>query len=54
VHLNGEINASKQEIAINKRTEAGRPPLIIDDETQICNNYNITIVQEIQMMTQVA
>ena len=46
----GEANIIKRDIAIARRDEAGRPPLAITPETRICNNCNISINQEIQIL----
>lgn len=50
VRINGEQNAAKREIAINRRIDGNMPEVVIDDETRICNNCNISIVREIRMM----
>lgn len=51
VRLGGvDNNILRQEIAINRRDQAGRPPIPIADESRICNNCNITILREIRML----
>jgi len=51
VRLGGENNnVVRQDIAISRRDQAGRPPIDITNKTRICNNCNITILREIQML----
>lgn len=48
--IHGEANIIKRDIAIARRDAAGRPPLAVTPETRICNNCNISIFQEIQIL----
>lgn len=48
--LIGAENDVKREFAITRRNEAGRPLFVINTETRICNNCNVIITQEIQML----
>lgn len=48
--IHGEAIIIKRDIAIARRDVAGRPPLAITPETRICNNCNISIFQEIQIL----
>ena len=50
VYLYGEQNVPKQEKAILKRSNLQLPPLDILENTQICNNCNVSIVRETQEM----
>lgn len=48
VRLFGENNAAKRDIAIRRRGNQGRDPLVINEQARICNNCNISIAEEIQ------
>lgn len=45
--LNGEENATKREIAITRRNQLGHPPLDITNDSRICLNCNVSIINEI-------
>lgn len=45
--IDGDNNAAKKEIAITRRETFGRPPLLINDQTRICFNCNVSILNEI-------
>jgi len=48
--IGGENNLVRQEIAIARRENAGRQIQLIGNETCLCNNYNIGILREIQIL----
>lgn len=50
--INGDNNAHKREIAIFRRHEANHPLLEPNDGTRICNQCNISIVNEIRILEQ--
>ncbi|KAJ8930218.1 hypothetical protein NQ314_016994, partial [Rhamnusium bicolor] len=45
--IDGDNNAAKKEIATTRRETSGRPPLLINDQTRICFNWNVSILNEI-------
>jgi len=45
-----EDNAVKREISINRRRETDKSAIEIVNETQICNNCNILICQELRIL----
>lgn len=47
VRLLGENNAARRDIAIRRRANQGRDPLVINVGSRICNNCNRSIAEEI-------
>lgn len=43
-------DAIKREIALSRRNTDNRGPIVIDDNTRLCNNCNISIVNEIRAL----
>lgn len=50
--IDREEDILKREIAITRRDANNRQPLEINDRTRLCNNCNISITHEIQMLQQ--
>lgn len=52
VRIDREEDALKREIARTRRDAGNRQPLDINDRTRLCNNCNISIVNEIDILQQ--
>lgn len=52
VRIGGNENIIKNQIAITRRDELGHPPLELHNETRLCTNCNISILQEITLLNE--
>lgn len=50
IHIFGEENAVKQQVAIIRRANNGGVPAVIDENSRICAPCNISIVQELELL----
>ncbi|XP_018372832.1 PREDICTED: uncharacterized protein LOC108767426 [Trachymyrmex cornetzi] len=50
--IDGENNDAKRDIAILRRDNAGLPALEVNDQTRLCMNCNISILEEIDLILQ--
>ena len=49
-HMDGDENVIKRQIAITRRDEFGHPPLHLDDNSRLCINCNLSIIDELAMI----
>lgn len=48
--IDGDENIEKREIALSRRNNDNRGPLVVNANTRLCNNCNISIVNEIRAL----
>lgn len=48
--INRDEEAAKREIAIRRREEFNRPPLLINNRTRICLNCNRSVQEELLLI----